>query len=384
MIFNSLGSNYNLEFVLKSLFASNDKHNKIKLTNFLNKKYNGETTLLYKGREAIKLALDLLELPKGSKVGITGFTCYAVYKAVVDTDCSLVYLDIERSTLNFSLEEIKKHKDLKVLIIQNTLGNPCDTVNIKKYCSENKIILIEDLAHSIGTTYNNGKEAGSYGDFVVLSFGQDKVVDAVSGGALIIKNDKYRNLTSKLLLRSISFRQQLKDRLYPLFTFKIRKTYQVGLGKILHSVLKKTNWLSKPVDGTSEITFHNLPNWYCSLILFQFSKLENNLKHRKEISNVYQKELRVSPGFVLRYPLLVNNRKDIIKFLKNYGVYVSDIWYDAPVAPVRFLGLTNYSGECPISEDVSSQIINLPTHINISVSEAKDLSNKINKWLNTQ
>lgn len=382
MIFNSLGSNYDYKFALKTLFTSNNVKNKTHLISFLNTKYEGETTLLYKGREAIKLSIDLLKLEKGSKVGITGFTCYAVYKAVVDAKCTPVYLDIEKATLNFNLDEIKKHKGLKVLIIQNTLGNPCDIVKIKKYCLQNKIILIEDLAHSIGSIYATGEEAGTYGDFVVLSFGQDKILDAVSGGALIVRNVKYKNKVDSLIFKNVDVQKQLKDRFYPLFTFIIRNTYGIGLGKLLHFILKKLNILSQPIIQERAITLHNLPAWYCDLINFQFSQLENNLNHRRKILNVYAAILsKRATSFSLRFPILVKNRIGLIKNLQEYGVHVSDIWYDAPIAPARFLSLTSYSNECPIAESVSKQIVNLPTHRNISLRQAKELSIKVNKWL---
>lgn len=185
-IFNSLGSNYNFNFVLKTLL-SNGKTSGLK--SFLEKKYQGKTTLVYKGREALELGLKSLNLPKGSCVAITGFTCFAVYEAIKKSNLDVEYLDIEKGELNFSgvsLETaIKKNPYIKAVIIQNTLGFPCDIENISKICKEKKLVLIEDLAHSIGTKYKNGKEAGMVGDFVVLSFSQDKVIDAVSGGALI-------------------------------------------------------------------------------------------------------------------------------------------------------------------------------------------------------
>jgi len=385
MIFNSLGSNYDYKFALKTFFALNNVKNKTYLISFLNTKYEGETTLLYKGREAIKISIDLLKLEKGSKVGITGFTCYAVYQAVVDAKCTPVYLDIEKATLNFNLDAIKKHKGLKVLIIQNTLGNPCDIVKIKKYCLQNKIILIEDLAHSIGSVYATGEEAGTYGDFVVLSFGQDKILDAVSGGALIVRNVKYKNKVDSLIFKNVDVQKQLKDRFYPLFTFIIRSTYGIGLGKLLHFILKKLNILSQPIIQERAITLHNLPDWYCDLINFQFSQLENNLNHRRKILNVYIAMLsKRTTSFSLRFPILIKNRIELIKNLQEYGVYVSDIWYDAPIAPARFLSLTSYSNQCPMGESVSKQIVNLPTHRNISLRQAKELSVKVNKWLNTQ
>lgn len=386
MIFNSLGSNYNFGFVLKSLFAFGGEGNKMDLVNFLSIKYDGEPVLLYKCREAIKLTLDMLKLPNGSKVGITGFTCYAVYKAVVDAGCLPEYIDIEKDTLNFSLSEVRKHGKIKVLIIQNTLGNPCDIEGIKKYCLENKIILIEDLAHSIGSMYGNGIETGLCGDFTVLSFGQDKIIDAISGGALIIRNNKYKNKIDTSIFKSVDIKKQIKDRFYPLLTFLIRTTYGIGLGKLLHFLFKKLNMLSQPIVQEDAIVMHNLPNWYCGLVNFQFTELENNLVHRHKMVSAYlNNKSKIDNSFSLRFPILVKNRKDLINDLKEAGIYISDIWYDAPIAPAKFLKLTDYTtGQCKISEEVSDQIINLPTHINMSVSEARLLSNKINKWQNTQ
>ena len=182
-IFNSLGSNYNFGFVLKALFSKGGKD----LKAFLEKKYYGKATILYKGREAIELALK--DLPKTSFVAINGFTCFAVYGAIKKAGMQVEYLDIEKGDLNFSAktldQKLRNNPKIKAVIIQNTLGYPCDIENISKICKEKKIILIEDLAHSIGARYENGEEAGMIGDFVVLSFSQDKMIDSVSGGALI-------------------------------------------------------------------------------------------------------------------------------------------------------------------------------------------------------
>lgn len=183
-IFNSLGSNYDFKFVLKSLFSKRDGD----LKNFLEKKYKGQVILTYKGRDAIEMALS--GLPPGSLVAINGFTCFAVYEAIKKAGMEALYLDIEKGELNFSPESLKKAGNVKAVIIQNTLGYPCDIEKIAQVCKENKIILIEDLAHCVGTRYESGIEAGTVGDFVALSFSQDKMIDAISGGALIKKNER--------------------------------------------------------------------------------------------------------------------------------------------------------------------------------------------------
>ncbi len=184
-IFNSLGSNYNFGFAIRALFASN---NDKKLKAFLEEKYQGKATLLCKGRQAIELALKKTNLSEGT-VAINGFTCFAVYEAIKKAGLDVEYLDIAKDDLNFSAKTLEKHLEknqkIKVVIIQNTLGYPCDIERISQLCKKKKVILIEDLAHSVGTRYSNRQEAGTVGDFVVLSFSQDKMIDTVTGGALI-------------------------------------------------------------------------------------------------------------------------------------------------------------------------------------------------------
>ena len=100
-IFNSLGSNYDLKFVMEALFSKNDDTAFSGLKAYLENKYGGRAVLVYKGREAIELALTLLNLPKGTVVGINGFTCYAVYKAVINAGYGVEYIDIQKLNLNF-------------------------------------------------------------------------------------------------------------------------------------------------------------------------------------------------------------------------------------------------------------------------------------------
>ena len=133
-----------------------------------------------------------------------------------------------------------------------------------------------------------------------------------------------------------------------------------------------------------EIYFHKLPNWYCLLITYQFSKLPTLLRHRQKIVFVYKNKLKSSSSGLLRFPIFVKNRKKLIKFLKNNRIYVSDIWYDAPIAPFRCLNQTTYHGGCPMSENLSKTIVNLPTHLNVSEKEAERISEKIKLWLSMQ
>ncbi len=423
-IFNSLGSNYNFGFVLKALFAKNKQSFHSDLKKFLEKKYGGTAILVYKGREAITLALDIiLKSNDTPQVAINGFTCFAVYKAIETAGYEAVCLDLEYGftnphpnplpkgegrdeggygfDLNFSAQEllksIRQNPKIKVVIIQNTLGYPCDIENIAKVCRQNNLILIEDLAHCVGAKYKNGKEAGTVGDFVVLSFSQDKIIDATSGGALIIRNKKYQHYTSPRRwqaeshdssevdsnetigqLNNVDFNQQLLDRFYPLFTFIIRKTYRIGIGRPIHFLFKTLNLLSKPMNE-SFYTKYDLPNWYCSLVLNAFDNLEKNLEHRKRIVDIHNRMLdkkitsdsinkNIKLSSCLRYPIFVENRKDLINYLKKEGIYVSDIWYD------------DVDKNLPNAQIAANTILNLPTHINVSENDARKIVQEINQF----
>lgn len=393
MIFNSLGSNYNFGFVVRSLFSFPSNGANAKLKALLDKKYYGETILLYKGREAIKLALKISNLPKGSKVGVNGFTCYVVYQAIVEAGYKPVYLDIDGKGLNFDIENLQKHNDVKALVMQNTLGNPVNIVPIKSFCDKNNILIIEDLAHSAGGKYPNGSEIGTVGDFTALSFSQDKIIDAISGGALVVRNKIFRSSLNKLELTKLPLINQIHDRIYPLLTFKIRKLYPVGIGKPLHFLFKKSKILSDPMGPLSTIKYHPLPNWYANLALFGFSNLGKQIRHRRIITDIYLQRLDtyITSGEVMknynlssniRFPIFVENRKSLTQYLKDNGIYVSDVWYDAAIAPSKLINRTNYNGECPISDEISKQIVNLPTHINVTMGDAEKISVLINKWQN--
>ncbi len=395
-VFNSLGSNYTFIFALKALFGLGKKEDLEILKKLLGEKYGGEVVLTYKGREGLNLALQTCNLKESSQVGINGFTCYVVEKAVSDLSLQLAYIDIDSKTLNFTAEGLRKEVDrnpnLKVVVIQNTLGYPSEGEEIAKICREKNLVLIEDLAHCVGTTYKNGHEAGTLGDLVILSFSQDKMVDGGSGGAVVIRNQNF-SFPQNLDWKEVGYYQQLLDRLYPILTFIIRKTYPWKIGEVLHWLLKKSAILTSPINPKSPIVLHSLPSWCASLVIEASKNLPANAKHRQKIAQIYSQTLDkelvfedltplVENSTNLRFPINVKNRLDLILFLKNAGIYVSDIWYDSPIGPKKYQDFSIYPvGTCPQAESVSQTILNLPTHQDITENEARKISGLVNQWL---
>ncbi len=405
-IFNSLGSNYDLAFALRAECALGSKKTRQQLIDYLNERYGGKTTLTYKGRDAITLALKALLPHASGTVAINGFTCIALYDAVVQAGMAPVLLDIEKGALDFSARALEdalaKDSSIKAVIIQNTLGYPCEGNKIAAICKERGIFLIEDLAHSVGARYADGSEAGlrhaeagfglaeagTLGDATVLSFGQDKAVDAVSGGALVLRNAMIAQV--EMPQESVPFKQQLKDRFYPRFTWDIRSTYR-WYGRLEHTFLRAVHALPRPLEGGHGP--RKLPHWYTPLILRQFLRLDTVSEHRRSIARIYAKMLDTSvtlPGTCatidtsanLRFPIVVNDRAELIAHMRERGVHVSDTWYDAPIAPKKYSSRVRYQkGTCPNAEFASERILNLPTHINVSPHAAKVIADEVNRFL---
>ena len=396
-VFNSLGSNYLGKQALRHLFHGGSETDDLKLRQLLSKRFDGKAFLFYKGREALKQALIAADLPKDSLVAINGFTCYAVDEAVTGAGYQNVYLDVDSERLHFSADtleqSIKDNRKIRAVIIQNTLGFACDISAIEEICRKHKLILIEDLAHSFGLVYPDGREAGTVGDYTMLSFGRDKCIDAVSGGALIVRSKVADNWQRNLMRNghNPTVWRQFVDRLYPFNTWTVRILYKSGLGKLKQVALRSLGFLPRATDGYFD-GFTRLPNTYARDILHLISEQAKDLKHREQIAKVYMDVLPndLIPEIVkkpagkpvyLRFPIRVYEREILLAKLKAEHIHISDTWYDSPIAPPRFMSKTAYNGQCPNSEKTCDELLNLPTHRNISVEQARYLAERINSWL---
>jgi len=389
--FNSLGSNYSKRFVWRSLFVGKTVNAFDQQQELISKKYTGQATLTYKGREALELALKNSGLPAGSAVGINGFTCYVVYLAVQNAGYEPVFIDIVAGQTNFGVNELKlahvSHPNLKAIIVQNTLGYPADMPALEAYCQQSGLMIIEDLAHSIGTIYSDGREAGTVGQFTMLSFSQDKTIDVIAGGAMI---DRRSNATKpEMILPSIGAKQRLKNRLYPFWTSTIRSTYSSGLGRILHFGLKQLHWLATPMNDDLK-GLHAMSDAAASLLMDRWQTREAELAHRRRMTIIYEQQLPANVQFIhtsgttpsyVRFPIWVQDRDSLVHFLRLSRIYIGDTWYDAPVGPKKYMTRTSYqTGNCPNAENLAQHIVNLPTHQNVTPQIAATICAKIKQW----
>jgi len=137
---------------------------------------------------ALFLSLKALDLPKGAKVLIPAFTFAAVPSAVVHADCVPVLAEVDDSLrLDMADFAAKLTPDIGAILISHMRGHTSDMDQIMDLAKAADVSVIEDAAHSLGTTWN-GKNIGTIGDIGCFSFQSYKLVNAGEGGILVTDN----------------------------------------------------------------------------------------------------------------------------------------------------------------------------------------------------
>ncbi len=100
-----------------------------------------------------------------------------------------LYADVERWFLNMDAKRLPNtlNDDMRLLIVNNSLGIPSDWDSIKNTIGSKEIFLIEDSRETILTEYK-GRKAGYFGYVSFLSFSESSIVRGYGG--VILTDDQ--------------------------------------------------------------------------------------------------------------------------------------------------------------------------------------------------
>ena len=358
------------------------------LTKYLN---NYSVAMVSSGRRALYDVMKAYDIGKHDEVILQAFTCIAVPAAVQWTGATAVYADIDKSTLNLDLKSVENKitSRTKAIIIQHTLGIPGPVTELAALARKKNIIFIEDCAHGFGATYQQ-QPLGTYGDAAIVSFGRDKTLSCIFGGAVISKNPKIikairRHSESLVAPPAQWIVQQL---LHPiLMNAAVKLYFTAALGKIFLVAMQKLGLLSKavaPQEKTGEKPVHfsyRFSPALGQLLELQLSKLDRYTLRRRQIARRYMQALADIPGIKmaglpadlstealakaggLRFPVFVQNPDKMRKAAQREKIILGD-WYDTPLAPPDALPEKfGYApGSCPVAEETARNIVNLSTY----------------------
>ncbi|MBI5411588.1 aminotransferase class I/II-fold pyridoxal phosphate-dependent enzyme [Candidatus Peregrinibacteria bacterium] len=362
------------------------------------------------GRSALYAILASLGLQKGDEVLLQAFTCVAVPDPILWAGLKPIYADCDENTFTLSQEDLKKRitPRSRVLIIQHSFGQPADMDALLSIAREHRLFVIEDCAHALGAAYY-GKPLGTFGDASFFSFGRDKVISSVFGGMAVTRDP---DLARRLLLLRDSFQNPprwwvVQQLLHPVILWISKTAYSFfSVGKVILELAKRFGLISKAVysqekrGGEPPFLFWRMPDALAVLALHQFKKLDRFNAHRKAIAKRYSEALqgedlisqkgadmdpRLQSGvdpIYLRYSIRVPDAALWIRAAQKEHLLLGD-WYNTPIAPIGVdCGIVGYRAvEYPVAERLAREVLNLPTHIQITTSDADRVIGFIKKGL---
>jgi len=299
------------------------------------------------GTSALDVAVQSLNLPKGSEVITTSFTFVATSNAILYNGLKPVFADICSDTFNIDPEEIRKKisRDTRAIIYVDYAGQPCDIKAIKEIADEFDLYLIEDASHAIGAEYE-GTKVGNFADLTIFSFHPVKHITTGEGGAVVTGDEElHRRL---LLLRNHGIDKDAYDRYGP-----------------------DASWAYDMVHLGRN---YRITDFQAALGVSQLKKLDGFIRRRVEITEIYNEAFEdmpeietpvvkplVKPAWHIYTVLLDSiNRNEFFRKMRerNIGVNVHYI----PVYHFSYYR-THFDfnpKDFPVTEEVFSRIVTLP------------------------
>lgn len=363
----------------------------------LSEKFSADAFLFGSGREGLLALFRAMNLDHGDEIIVQAYTCVVVPNAIAAAGATPVFVDIVKDTLSMDPEELRRKISprTKAVICQHTFGIPAPLHELRKICDEHRVPLIEDCAHII-TDDRGPSEVGMTGEFVMLSFGRDKAISGVTGGAIISRRTDVSNRLKPIEDKSFLFSlfTILCLLLYPLIYGIARPFYGLWIGKAFLKFCGMTGLLIPIIDsaektGRQSETLHALPNACAALALDQLRRLKDINDHRRMLTRFYLEQCAEHGWPVLhgiasnlplqKFPMFIANSDTLRRILKQKNIHLNDGWTGCVICPESVNAESaGYSSALGMRADqVSEAILNLPTHLTMNLSDARLLTREL-------
>jgi dTDP-4-amino-4,6-dideoxygalactose transaminase len=148
---------------------------------------------------ALHLAMRVLDIGPMDEVIVPVLTFAATANAPIFCGAKPIFADVDEKTYNISPKSIisKISGKTKAIIVVHYGGQPCDMKEIMKVAKDHKLPVVEDCAHTVGSTYLERK-VGNIGTIGCFSFYPTKILTTFEGG-MFVTNDEDLAKRAKIL-----------------------------------------------------------------------------------------------------------------------------------------------------------------------------------------
>lgn len=341
-----------------------------KISKYVNSKY---AVSFSSGTAALHAACYAAGIRSGDEVITSPITFAASANCILYCNATPVFADINSETYNIDPGDIEKKitRNTKAIIPVDFTGQSVDLDAIKEIARKNKLIVIEDAAHAIGTKYK-GKCIGSISDMTVFSFHPVKTITTGEGGMVTTNNEEFYKKLS------------------------LFRTHGITKEKDLLISQDEGPWYYEQIDLGYN---YRITDIQCGLGISQLNKINDFIKRRKELVKIYNKELSKIDGIIIqkeekfsdtsRHLYIIKlelekfkvDRKEIFEALlaENIGV---NVHYLPVYLHPYYKNLGYNKGLCPRAEELYKAMITLPLHVSMTKEDIIDVINALKKVLN--
>jgi len=349
------------------------------------------------GTSALHIACLAAGVKEGDEVVTSPNTFVASANCAVYCAAKPVFADIDPKTYNATTEEIKKNitTRTKAVIPVHFAGQSCDMENIHRIvkAKENefndKIIIIEDACHALGSFYK-GKHVGSctFSDMTVMSFHPVKHITTGEGGA-VLTNDEilYKKLKR---LRSHGITNTPGEFVYKDQAFG--NSSFVGLQSAIENPQSVNPWYYEQVDLGYN---YRITDIQCALGLSQLKKLHDFSNRRREIVDMYNDAFgsieSIQTPFESKdcdsnfhlYVLLIDfvrkgiERAQFMIELKKRGILTQVHYIPVHTQPYYQEKFGTGWGDCPNAEKYYQKCLSIPLYPTMSDSDVERVINEV-------
>ena len=198
-----------------------------KVKTLFNKKYG---LMVNSGSSALMLAIEALDLPKGSEIITPALTFATTVSYILKNNLRPVFIDVKKNTYCMDISQLEKKitKKTRAILAPHLMGNIVDWQKINKIIKKiksSKIYLIEDSADTIGAKVD-GQYIGKYTDISITSFYGSHVINCAGNGGMVCFNNFAIYSKAKLLRswgRSSSLYDENSEKIENRFNIKLDK-----------------------------------------------------------------------------------------------------------------------------------------------------------------
>jgi dTDP-4-amino-4,6-dideoxygalactose transaminase len=317
---------------------------------------------------ALEMAALLLDIKSTDEVIMPSYTFVSTANAFALRGASIKFVDIRPETMNIneSLIEAAITSKTKAIVPVHYAGVGCDMDVIMKLAEKYQLIVIEDAAQGMMSTYMD-KHLGSIGHLATYSFHETKNFTSGGEGGLLLINDK------KFIERAEIIREKGTNR-NNFFRGIVDKYTWMDIGSSYLPSELQAAYLWGQLQKTEQITIDRLENW--NLYKKGLIKLESSKKI--ELPVVPLKCKHNGHIFFIKCANL-EERTKLMYYLKSKNI--SSVFHYVPLhsAPAGNI-LGSFVGDDRYTTLESERILRLPLWYGISKEKIQIIIKNINEF----